>query len=325
MYLSFTASGKEVYFVYSAFHELVSSLHTLSKPSHHESRFDWAEEKLSEMPQKLKDQLSYFSGLTDGYMTVYDFELPVKHWEAGVLEVIDHIEALEDLDFCRRLVPVTASEGKSPDQRSFGRLKNDFVNFMKTYYVDYMLNDIAFSEPVMIRHIKREYERAKEGDLYKYIEQLHPRIEVTENRILFHKYKLFDVEKEVLKRIIVHCDSYVVPHLLMGIEEDEVNFVTPVYLTSHKKDFLPTELLDIFKGLGDGTRLNIVKHLYRQPMTTQKLADRLLISEPGVSKQLKRLHKAGIVFKERDGNYIRYHLNQQVIDSLVLYMYEFLE
>ena len=324
MYLTLHRDNKEFHFIYTPYHELVSSLHTLSNPNHHKSRLVWAEEKLTEMSGDLLDQLERISEITDNFMSVYGLEKPKDHWELSILDMMDVIEAMDNSMFMFQVVGESGSKFHVAefDGPSF---QEAFVTFLRNFYMEHFLNDIAFSEPIMIRHIRKEYMTAEKMDIYQYIQSLHPRIEITEDRILFHKYKLYDVKKSEIEQANIHADSYVIPHLLMGIEEGEVHFVSPVYLTSHNQNFMPTELLGVFKGLGDGTRLNIVRHLYKQPLTTQKLSDLLDISEPGISKQLKRLHQVGIVYKERDGSYIRYHLNQQVIDSLVLYMYEFLQ
>lgn len=80
----------------------------------------------------------------------------------------------------------------------------------------------------------------------------------------------------------------------------------------------------IFKAIADETRMKIIRNLYREPMSTQKLADKLNLTEACISKHLKILFNASMVTKVRDGNYMNYHLDQMIIDSLVMYMYEYL-
>lgn len=192
----------------------------------------------------------------------------------------------------------------------------------------YFVNDIRFSEPLLIRKLKREYERCqKKGSIYDYIHSLHPRIEVTDTKVNFHKYKLFEVyKKNETQEVILTIDSYHIPHLLIGLYDhcSTIKLIIPAYITAYDRHKLPEDTLNILKGVADDTRMKIIKYLYSQSMSTQKLADRLNLTEACVSKHLKILFVAGIVSKVRDGNYMQYHLNINVIDSLVLNIYEYM-
>lgn len=56
---------------------------------------------------------------------------------------------------------------------------------------------------------------------------------------------------------------------------------------------IPEDLVQIFKVLGDKTRLRIIKLLMQNVCTTQELAQKLEISEAAVSKHLQRFRKYG--------------------------------
>lgn len=268
------------------------------------------------------EEIKFFSSLSEDYLRFYGFLKDKKLWESSLSEILFHIGALDYHTF----VYIMANERKKLEQfknKANGMdLQKRCMSFLKTYYYDYFVNDISYAEPFLIRKLKKEYDYCQKIGLYSYIHALHPRIEVTNEKINFYKYQLFEINKSSIKEVIIHVDSYIMPHLLLGIEQSRIDLTTPVYLTSYNENHLPQDTLNIFKGLADGTRLTIIKYLYDRPMSTQGLAIELSLTEACISKHLKILYKAGIVSKERDGNYINYHLNQRVIDSLVVYMYE---
>jgi DNA-binding transcriptional ArsR family regulator len=61
----------------------------------------------------------------------------------------------------------------------------------------------------------------------------------------------------------------------------------------------------MLKALADDTRWRIVREVLAQALTVGELVDRLGVSQYNVSKHLRVLGEAGIVEKERDGQYVR--------------------
>ena len=74
---------------------------------------------------------------------------------------------------------------------------------------------------------------------------------------------------------------------------------------------------DVFKALGDSTRLKIIKLLIAtgNNLCVGMLAQKLGISQPAVSQQLKVLKHAGLVEARRQGFHMHYQvLNQALHD-----------
>jgi ArsR family transcriptional regulator len=68
------------------------------------------------------------------------------------------------------------------------------------------------------------------------------------------------------------------------------------------------DMAEVFKALGDPTRLNIIKLLLSQGgrLCVGMLARKLGISQPAVSQQLKVLKNAGLVEADRMGFHMHY-------------------
>ena len=67
----------------------------------------------------------------------------------------------------------------------------------------------------------------------------------------------------------------------------------------------------LFKALGDETRLRIVALLAHGELCVCHLESALDLSQPAVSRHLAVLKNAGVVEARRDGNWIHYRLASQ--------------
>ncbi len=64
-----------------------------------------------------------------------------------------------------------------------------------------------------------------------------------------------------------------------------------------------------FKALADTNRVRILKLLERRKMCVCELAYILDVSQPAISKQLKKIAKAGLIDSEKDGFWTNYFIN----------------
>lgn len=347
MHLSYRdeQEGVAIHFVYSSYNEMVGSLHVLYKPEHHLSREEWAKHMLDKMSPSMKEQLKKYGDSLDGFISLGTFMRDHKLWDMSISECLAHIEAMPNE---RLMLSLYVRKGLS-NEMVLGALQQGYyhesipkaymdnikrsvsfqkelIDFLRTYYEEYFTQDISFAEPLLIRKLRREHVRCQQVGIYDYINGLHPRIEVTDKKINFHKYKLFEAFRKNIQEIQLTIDSYHIPHLLIGLynESSIISLIIPAYITTYDSHKMPEDTLGILKAIADDTRMKIIKYLYSRPMSTQGLADCLNLTEACISKHLKILYRAGIVTKVRDGNYMQYHLNINVIDSLVIHIYEYI-
>lgn len=77
-----------------------------------------------------------------------------------------------------------------------------------------------------------------------------------------------------------------------------------------------TELVRLFKALGDENRLRILKALSDQTYCVCDLARNLGISQPTLSHHLKILRDTGLVHGEKDGQWIYCSLNAKRFEAV---------
>lgn len=78
-----------------------------------------------------------------------------------------------------------------------------------------------------------------------------------------------------------------------------------------------TDLADLFKLFGDGTRLRILWALSESEMCVCDLCALLQMKQPAISHQLKNLKQARIVKSRRDGKVIYYSLEDDHMRKLL--------
>ena len=77
------------------------------------------------------------------------------------------------------------------------------------------------------------------------------------------------------------------------------------------------DLSDLFKLLGDSTRLRILWTLKGNEMCVDSISTALGVSVSAVSHQLKALKNANLVRSRRDGKWVYYSLCDEHVESLL--------
>lgn len=76
------------------------------------------------------------------------------------------------------------------------------------------------------------------------------------------------------------------------------------------------ELYKAFKALGEPTRLRIIKILSIQGLCVCELSETLDMLQPRVSQHLKILKEAGLIQEKKEGYWVCYSLNKQMLDTM---------
>jgi rhodanese-related sulfurtransferase/biotin operon repressor len=83
-----------------------------------------------------------------------------------------------------------------------------------------------------------------------------------------------------------------------------------------QKDQLYSLFAQIGKTLSSPKRLELLELLTQAPRPVEELADEAQMSIASTSQHLQKLKQARLVFAERDGSYMRYHLTDPVVSEL---------
>ena len=88
-------------------------------------------------------------------------------------------------------------------------------------------------------------------------------------------------------------------------------------MTEHNELHL-LQLAELYKVLGDSTRIRILDLLCRQELCVQEIADGLNMNQSAISHQLRILKQAALVKARRDGKSIFYSLADEHVQTILL-------
>lgn len=301
-------------FVYSPLYEMFCALHILNKPEHHLHRNKWIE-KVSHNEEILKD-IKKYEDITEEYCIVMDF--------CSYFEECTELNVLSSIEFLSQ-VPLSKINKifKIYDKRITQNQFNGLLELLKRFYIEIFADELKYIEPIMTRILKQKVKIAQEIGIFDFVQTIHERIKVKEDEIVFYKNKEYVVKRNEIKSIIINLSTFISPHLMLGIIDNNLYLTYLVELEAYEKES-PKDLERTLKALGDGTRLRILKEISRKGKSTQELSRVLNISEAAVSKALKSLQEAELVTKERQGNFILYSINTNAIDFIAYKIYEYI-
>jgi DNA-binding transcriptional ArsR family regulator len=78
----------------------------------------------------------------------------------------------------------------------------------------------------------------------------------------------------------------------------------------------------VFRALADPTRRRILELLQAGPMTAGEIAAHFPARQPTISRHLSVLKQAGLVWDERQGQFILYHLNATVLQTWLRWLWD---
>ena len=349
----YIANNKEtllqrIQFSFSPLNEMFRSMHVLNNPKHHGIHLPWVIEAKKNLTNEMQKDLQYFNlcfelgvppTLLPGiYKSVFTIEeeiellakkLTVKNARKILHEltlVFEHREnrfipslakGIEWTDFTFSNKSNILEDLKRRPTFVFRRL----LNFLTDYY------QIIFSaiwedlKSELLNEIVEQTTLLKTKGFSAFIASLSSeRISWIDNKNKLYLHKPFKTIYQMKSdESIIFMPSYFVwPHFFV----DEIKEgVVIVYDSSVAREQAfpeqPIEkMVDIYRALGEPSRLQILRILQERSLTTQSLAQICHLSEGAVSRHLQVLKKANLVTSKKDGKYVLYKSQKNIIQIL---------
>lgn len=80
------------------------------------------------------------------------------------------------------------------------------------------------------------------------------------------------------------------------------------------------DMAQYFKVFSDPVRLDVIKLLIKGEACSCTMVDQLPISQPTLSYHLKQIAQAGLATSHRDGNWIKYKINQDKLNEMMAFL-----
>ncbi len=306
----------EIFF--SPLFEMLAAMHVICNPEHHMARLHWWERVQDILDEDLIDDILELSECTNQWLAPIDFvsfdTYPVR--DMSIEEALITLEGYS-INVWKKVFRENGTN-VTPSQ------KQKIINVSRRFYETYFYQEIVVIEPLINTALKKELKLWETDGIAKSLSAIHERIKVNEKEIIFIKNKEYHFKYPEIKKIFVTGSVFLSPHLIMGVDNNSSIQTVKHFYAENMGSCPPDELVRLYNGLADGTRLQILRIIKHKPDTTQNLAKKLNISEAAVSKQLKVLNAGGLVTKERKGSYMYYSVAEQALDFLTYRIYEYL-
>lgn len=309
----FEQEGVRVVFSYLPVWELFFSMHVLAGPQHHQMRRQWVkrmEEKNGELIKEIRQLEEYTAGWT------FFIDAPVwqKHRHMELSEVVPVLQSYR-LDqwnalFHTNQIPFTMAA------------KKQILQVIARYIEQCFRQEERALRPLLLRMLRKEAEICRKEGLWRWTDTIHTRLFVEKGRLVFRKNRDYGFEIKDIREVQATVSTFLNPHLWMYVHEGCLELVKGISL-ERRGDEISADVVEVYKALGDATRLSILRFLYKGvTVTTQALAERLSVSEAAVSRHLQILSRAGLVKKAKNGRFVEYTFNHEKIDFIPYVFYE---
>lgn len=343
---------QRVQFVYSPLNELFRSLHVLLNPRHHGMHIDWALAARRSLTDDFFNQLHYFEliyelgtppiffnnfeRLTDNldeeinnlkqFLTREDPQVIVKSLVKVAQErenqfIPKMAKSLEWRDYQPTNPQQLLTDLRINPQKVYGQLFS-FIADYRNLVFDQTWKDRSLSQ-FLINEIKEQSKYLRDHGFVKLVNHLEV------DRLYWQKDQLmivkpFDQQINLGNHdVVLLVPSYFVwPHLFIDHFSDGVT-ITYDALNKIKTKVSSDELAGVFKSLSDPIRLQMMKFLADEPLTTQSLAQIMTMSASTVSHHLKLLKQAKLVKTQKDRKFVLYSPTI-LIDDLIPGFYSYL-
>ncbi|MFD1737464.1 metalloregulator ArsR/SmtB family transcription factor [Bacillus salitolerans] len=314
---------KHVHVKYSPFYEMLVSLHVLHEPKHHTHRLKWAKEVCDQLDRNLSKTLYKLGDLSNKWLNILDYLDMLEDKSKQPEEIIDGIRQLNDDKFARLL---TGNNSERTLGLSLHTLKSELCEALYDYHQHIFARELYRIEPWLIRSI-HEISDGLQIDGGATILSLHPRIGVSEHWIKFYKAETYQYLWKDLDSITLYPSTFVAPHLLVGLDAPHLSIAFHVEIPGNemKQEYVPEDLLTVLKLISDETRLLILQRLLYHSYCTQQLVDIFGLAPATISKHLKVLEKAKLIFSERRGHYVFYSTNKMQLSLLKVDLDQFFD
>ena len=337
--------------------EAVASLHVLLYPKVHALQHPWIRAMRTVSPA-LKRDIRAFAFLFDDAFP--DCFLPPDGASATFEQQLETVAALSDAqaayELARPLFFYFEADAGGPERLADPLVRERALAFARTAAGEEgaAVAALAFDEPGALRDrlvglLARYWDEAFAAEWHRLEPQL--RAGAVEGRRVVSERGPFElletlpgllregdavvrrsphehtVEVGPARPLTLIPSAYVWPHVRVNCDPPwpiAVLYPAPFVLREAARAPVPPELVRLLRAVGDETRLRILKLVADRPRTTEELATLVHLSEPALSRQLRNLAEAGVLRTRRDGYYVLYSLEREVLAGLAPALGEFL-
>ncbi len=327
--------------------ELLACLHVLAEPEHHPESRTWLARTGPLLTGPLAQEIRFYSPLWARYRCRLLFPLRAP-LDRTLPEELDELTRLDLGSFVRlaanaiRGVDFPGGDAlrggaarrdfvKSCERRSFsrGELANALVEDPERFrsgLVDTLAHcaEVFFDEewarvgPRLFDVGARVREQLRTAPAGAVLASLSPTAAWTEHPGRVSYDKLQSKRGTVRERgCLLVPTAHGWPHLILKADESLPLVVHFIAADWEQRPPVSQRLVrERLAAIAEPARFELCRHLLGEPITTSELAVRMGISEPQVSRHLRRLREVGLITSQREGRMVFHRLHPELLINL---------
>lgn len=123
------------------------------------------------------------------------------------------------------------------------------------------------------------------------------------------------------REVILVPSNWAAPHVTVKFDEMYANVRLPIVITypvgvAAQKSQGLFDVAERMQTLSNSSRMELIRHLVSESSTTSDLAIKLHMTEPQVSRHLRKLREVGLLESERSGRQIKHRLRTNLVYQL---------
>ena len=205
----FRYEGVEVVVSYFPVWEMFFSMHVLSNPEHHLTRRKWVEAKEKSYPDLIKE-IRDLGEVTDSWILIIDSE---KWSEIRQMEIVEMLHFFRNKNIYQWNEWVKRSVGKEMSVKE----RNRILDIVEKYYKCVFKNEEMILRPYLVRILQKEKEKCLKEGLWNWCGNVHSRLKIKQDTIVYKKNQEYGFEKKALNKIFITASTFVHPHTLFVI------------------------------------------------------------------------------------------------------------
>ena len=343
-------------FAYCPRLEAVFSLHVLVEPQHHPLHHPWVR-RMRALPPALRRELAACAFALGAAPPSLGTALPdpLTRFPEGPFERFDDglaaVRALPaDVAAAGLAGAVAVGEATAPPQgpaaAALAQARDDPRAFLdrlcallEAYWEVAFAQEWARLEPHLAAGVAAAGRLMAAGGLDGFVATLAPRVRARPDRPGFDLELSCaphwgsapgapDVDVTVAEAFVFVPSAFSWPHVWYGVDEatgQGMTYHVPQLEGEARPRIPPADLVRALRACGDDVRLRVLRRIAERPRSTQELAPLVGLSEPALSKHLRRLSDAGVLEARRDGRYVLYHLRRDRLEQVTAGLLAFLD
>lgn len=319
---------------FSPFNEMMASMHVLSNPVHHPYRKKWAEEAAAMLPGWMLEEIRRVGALSYELFYLINIRNEYELNEKTPEEAIEFICSMKDDAFVFYLLGEQYSMADIRAWRTDHQVspltieQKELVSYPgkwkeRLHHLFYEYNEKLFARELFriqpwVAKASSLFQQKLDHHLLTALNEVHPDVSIDSENLRVQKGETYEFRLKEYRGITLQPSTFITPHVMLGVYPGRICLGLHVAVPEMEAgaDEPPADLIDLFKALGEASRLKILRDVLTHPYSTKQLAVKHRLAEATVSNHIKILQRAGLVKSERRGYYIFYSGNRERMESL---------